>query len=215
MDRSVTARVPTRTNRDDRYFNDSHQFMPARGYTHMFQNMLRNPQIHIMLNADYRDIRKEVAERRIVFTGPIDEFFDFRFGKLPYRSLRFDHRTYKEEWRQPVAVVNYPMSEEYTRVTEYKHLTGQQYACTSVTYEYPSAGGDLYYPIPRPENAALYKRYEALANATQNVWFAGRLAPYKYYNMDQVVGQALATFRRIEALLPKGPSSQQQMTAAE
>lgn len=203
LDRSVTARVPTRTNQDDRYFTDTHQCMPLRGYTRMFEKILSSPNISVQLGVDFRDVIKQVSARRIIFTGPVDEFFDYRFGKLPYRSLRFDHRTYKEEWRQPVAVVNFPMSEEFTRVTEYKHLTGQTHKHTSVTYEYPSADGDPYYPIPRPENAALYKRYEELANATPNVWFAGRLATYKYYNMDQVVGQALATYRRIDAMLPR------------
>lgn len=215
LDRSVTARVPTRTNQDDRYFTDAFQFMPAGGYTRMFEKMLKSSRIHVMLNADFRDVRKEVAARRIIFTGPVDEFFNFRFGKLPYRSLRFDHQTFQEEWRQPVAVVNYPMSEDYTRVTEYKHLTGQKHPSTSVTYEYPAAEGDPYYPIPRPENAALYRRYEALANASENVWFAGRLATYKYYNMDQVVGQALATYRRIDAALPRLAAPLEQSAAAE
>lgn len=215
LDKSVTARVPTRTNRDDRYFTDEYQFMPAGGFTRMFENMLNSPRINIMLNTDYKDAIKEVAARRIIFTGPIDEYFDFRYGKLPYRSLQFDHRTYDEEWRQPVAVVNYPITEAFTRVTEYKHLTGQQHPRTSVTYEYPSQDGDPYYPIPRPENAALYKRYEALANAAQDVWFAGRLATYRYYNMDQVVGQALATYRRIDESLPRKVELLPQRAAAE
>lgn len=215
LDKSVTARVPTRTNRDDRYFTDEYQFMPAGGFTRMFENMLSSPRINIVLNTDYRDAVKEVAARRIIFTGPIDEYFDFRFGKLPYRSLQFDHRTYDEEWRQPVAVVNYPMTEAFTRITEYKHLTGQQHPRTSVTYEYPSQDGDPYYPIPRPENAALYKRYEALANAAEDVWFAGRLATYRYYNMDQVVGQALATYRRINESLPRKVEPLPQRAAAE
>lgn len=215
LDKSVTARVPTRTNQDDRYFTDEYQCMPAGGYTRMFENMLADPRIHILLNADYKDVRNEVRARRTIFTGPVDEFFDFRYGKLPYRSLRFEHRTFNEEWRQPVAVVNYPMSEDYTRVTEYKHLTGQRHPRTSVTYEFPSAEGDPYYPIPRPENAALYKRYEALANAAKDVWFAGRLATYRYYNMDQVVGQALATYRRIEEALPRSLGTPPQFAAAE
>jgi UDP-galactopyranose mutase len=164
----------------------------------MFENMLDHPNIKIMLNTDYREIRDEVWHDRLIFTGPIDEFFDFRHGKLPYRSLRFRHETLDREWLQPVAVVNHPSVEvPYTRVTEYKHLTGQQHLKTSVTYEFPAAEGDPYYPVPRPENAELYKKYQALADATPGVHFVGRLATYRYYNMDQVVGQALALYARL------------------
>ena len=138
----------------------------------------------------------------MIYTGPVDEYFGFRFGRLPYRWLDFEHVTLDQEWSQPVAVVNYPQTEAYTRITEYKYLTGQKHPLTSLTYEYPSANGDPYYPIPMPENA-LYKRYETLARATPDVWFVGRLATYRYYNMDQVVGQALATFQRIDAALPR------------
>jgi UDP-galactopyranose mutase len=202
LDKSVTARVPTRTNRDDRYFNDSFQCMPLKGYTHMFERMLDHPNIHVMLQTDYRDVRDIIPHRRLIFTGPIDEYFDHRFGKLPYRSLRFEHVTLDQENFQPVATVNYPQTESYTRITEYKHLTGQEHPRTSITYEHPTAIGDPYYPVPRAENQELYKRYEQLANATPDVWFVGRLATYRYYNMDQVVGQALATFRRIEEKVP-------------
>jgi UDP-galactopyranose mutase len=202
LDKSVTARVPTRTNRDDRYFNDSFQCMPLKGYTHMFERMLHHPNIHVMLQTDYRDVRDIIPHRRLIFTGPIDEYFDHRFGKLPYRSLRFEHVTLDRENFQPVATVNYPQTESYTRITEYKHLTGQKHPKTSITYEHPTATGDPYYPVPRAENQELYKRYEQLANATPDVWFVGRLATYRYYNMDQVVGQALATFRRIEEKVP-------------
>jgi UDP-galactopyranose mutase len=209
LDRSVTARVPTRTNTDDRYFPDRFQFMPRDGYTRMFERMLAHPNIHIMLQTDYREIRNEVRFRRMIYTGPIDEFFDYRFGKLPYRSLQFEHVTVDEEWHQPVAVVNYPQSEKYTRVTEYKHLTGQAHPKSSLTFEYPSAEGDPYYPVPRAENQERYKRYQRLADATPDVYFVGRLATYRYYNMDQVVGQALATFRRIEERVPvsTGPAA--------
>jgi UDP-galactopyranose mutase len=197
LDRSVTARVPTRTNTDDRYFGDRFQYMPANGYTAMFEAMLDHPNIDVRTGVDFAEVRDKLSYDQLVFTGPIDEFFDFRFGKLPYRSLSFDHRTLEQEWLQPVAVVNYPdEGVPYTRVTEYKHLTGQQAARTSVTYEYPRAEGDPYYPIPRAENQALYKQYEALAATVPNVMFVGRLATYRYYNMDQVVGQALATYRR-------------------
>jgi len=202
LDRSVTARVPTRTNRDDRYFGDTFQAMPLHGYTKMFERMLDHPNIEVRTGVDFADVKDSVPYGRLVFTGPIDEFFDFRFGKLPYRSLKFRHETLDEEWHQPVAVVNYPQTEDFTRVTEYKHLTGQEHPKTALTYEYPSAEGDPYYPIPRAENAELFKKYEALADARDDVWFVGRLATYRYYNMDQIVGQALATFARIEEALP-------------
>jgi UDP-galactopyranose mutase len=202
LDKSVTARVPVRTNRDDRYFGDKYQFMPAEGFTRMFERMLDHPNIQVVLGTDYRDVRDVARARRTIFTGPIDQFFDYRYGKLPYRSLRFEHVTLDKPWHQPVAVVNYPQTEDYTRVTEYKHLTGQKHPRTSLTYEYPTDEGDPYYPIPRPENAEIYKQYERLALGTENVWFAGRLATYRYYNMDQVVGQALSVFSRINKRLP-------------
>ena len=199
LDKQVTSRIPTRTNTDDRYFSDTFQAMPLHGYTKMFEKMLDHPLIEIRTGVDFRDVRDEVEADHIVYTGPIDEYFDFRFGKLPYRSLKFDHQTLDEERHQPVAVVNYPSPEvPYTRISEYKHLTGQEAAVTTITYEYPSPEGDPYYPIPRPENQALYKRYEALADSTEGVTFVGRLATYRYYNMDQIVGQALATFRRMD-----------------
>jgi UDP-galactopyranose mutase len=217
LDKQVTSRIPTRTNTDDRYFSDTFQAMPLRGYTAMFSTMLDHPRIDRMLGTDFRDLRDEAEELadHIIYTGPIDEYFDFRFGKLPYRSLRFDHQTLGKEWHQEVAVVNYPDEKvPYTRVSEYKHLTGQDAPVTTITYEYPAAEGDPYYPIPRPENQALYKRYEALADATDNVTFVGRLATYRYYNMDQIVGQALATFRRLDSRRQVG-RPQQTAVAAE
>jgi UDP-galactopyranose mutase len=176
--------------------------MPKHGYTRMFERMLDHPNINIMVQTDYADVKDLVPHRRVIFTGPIDEFFGFRFGKLPYRSLRFRHVMLDKEWHQPVGVVNYPQTHDYTRVTEYKHLTGQQHPKTALTYEFPSAVGDPYYPIPKAENQELFKKYERLGLATPNVWFVGRLATYRYYNMDQIVGQALATFRRINEALP-------------
>ncbi len=203
LDKSVTARVPTRASNDDRYFTDTHQFMPRDGYTAMFKRMLDHPNITVLTGTDYAQVKDSIPHRRLVWTGPVDEFFGHRHGKLPYRSLRFEHRTLEQEWFQPVGTVNYPGEEvPYTRISEYKHLTGQVHPHTTITTEYPAAEGDPYYPVPRPENAALYKRYEALADATADTWFVGRLATYKYYNMDQVVAQALATFRRIEAEVP-------------
>jgi UDP-galactopyranose mutase len=197
LDAQVTARIPTRTNTDDRYFTDTFQAMPLHGYTKMFERMLSHPNIKIMLNTDYREIRELVPYREMIFTGPIDQYFDYCFGKLPYRSLEFKHETLDKEQALPVAVVNYPQQHDYTRVTEFKQLTGQQHQKTGVVYEYPRAEGDPYYPIPKPECTELYNRYKALADATPGVHFVGRLATYKYYNMDQVVGQALATFDKI------------------
>jgi UDP-galactopyranose mutase len=162
--------------------------------------MLDHDNIDIQLGVDFEDVRGDIAYDRLVFTGPVDEYYDHRFGELPYRSLRFRHETLDQAWLQPVATVNYPdEATPYTRITEFKHLTGQQHAKTSVVYEFPSAQGDPYYPIPRAENQALYKRYEALTTQRMDTTFVGRLATYKYYNMDQVTGQALATWRKLDA----------------
>ncbi len=201
LDASVTARVPTRTNRDDRYFADTFQAMPLHGYTRLFEAMLAHPRIHVMTNTDYRDIVHWVPWKRLVYTGPIDTFFEHRHGKLPYRSLHFEHVTQQPpEGREcvlPVGTVNHPNDHGYTRVTEFKHLTGQRHALTSMVYEYPRSEGDPYYPVPRAENAALFLRYETDAEPLADVTFLGRLASYKYYNMDQVVAQALATAKRL------------------
>lgn len=199
LDASVTARIPTRTNRDDRYFTDTYQAMPRHGYTRMFERMLAHPNIKVLLNADYREVRDIVPHRELVFTGPIDEYFDFRFGKLPYRSLEFKHETLPLKQFQAVGTVNYPNDNPYTRITEFKHLTGQQHDHTSIVYEIPRAEGDPYYPVPQRANAKLYEEYQTLAASTQNVHFVGRLATYKYYNMDQVVAQSLVTYERILA----------------
>ena len=200
LDRAVTARIPTRTNDDDRYFGDTFQAMPRDGYTPMFEAMLDHPNITVELGTDYRAVRDQVRVRHTVFTGPVDEFFGHCYGRLPYRSLRFEHETLNVAQHQPVAVVNYPSpGVPHTRITEFKHLTGQEHPKTSLCREFPSAEGDPYYPVPRPENAQLYARYQALADATPDVTFVGRLATYRYYNMDQVVGQALAAFRRLQA----------------
>ncbi|MDV2991157.1 MAG: UDP-galactopyranose mutase [Chroococcidiopsis sp. SAG 2025] len=198
LDRSVTARVPTRTNRDNRYFTDTYQAMPLHGYTRMFENMLSHPNIKIMLQTDYREIVGTIPYCEMIYTGPIDLFFDYRYGKLPYRSLEFQHETVNTPVHQPVAVVNYPNEHLYTRVTEFKYLTGQEHPKTSIVYEYPRAEGDPYYPVPRSENTALYKKYQALADATSGVHFVGRLATYKYYNMDQVVAQALTIYKKLK-----------------
>lgn len=200
LDAAVTARVPTRTNRDDRYFTDTFQAMPKHGYTRMFEKMLDSPNIKVMLNADYEELKDEVQYKDLIYTGPIDAYFNYCYGKLPYRSLEFKHETHDTEKFQEAPVVNYPNDQAYTRITEFKYLTGQKHHKTAVVYEYPRAEGDPYYPIPRSENTELYRKYQALANARPDVHFVGRLATYKYYNMDQIVGQALTTYSKIVGL---------------
>lgn len=200
LDASVTSRVPTRTNRDDRYFTDVYQAMPRHGFTRMFENMLDNPNIKIMLNCDYREIMNDIPYRQLIYTGPIDAFFDYRYGKLPYRSLEFKHETHDTEQYQSAPVVNYPNEQAYTRITEFKYLTGQEHKKTSIVYEYPQAEGDPYYPIPRKENADIYAKYKLLADARTDIHFVGRLATYKYYNMDQIVAQSLTEYGKIVGL---------------
>ncbi|GAB3539961.1 UDP-galactopyranose mutase [Pontibacter brevis] len=205
LDKSVTSRVPVRNNRDDRYFTDTFQAMPRHGYTAMFEKMLAHPNIKIMLNTDYHEILDVIPFKQMIYTGPVDEYFDFKYGKLPYRSLEFRHQTLEQEVHLPTAVVNYPNEHAYTRVTEFKYLTGQLHPKTSIVYEYPKAEGDPYYPVPKAENAAIYSQYKKLADQTEDVHFAGRLATYKYYNMDQVVAQSLTLFKKLKAAQEKKP----------
>jgi UDP-galactopyranose mutase len=196
----VAARIPTRINREDRYFTDKYQAMPLYGYTKMFERMLKHPKIKLELGVDFMFRRDNIKAKAkyIVYTGPIDAYFNHCFGKLPYRSLQFKHEHLANTQQfQPVGTINYPNDYDYTRITEFKHLTGQQAIGTSIVREYPQAEGDPYYPIPRQENEILYKKYEELANQEKNVSFVGRLAQYKYYNMDQVVGAALKEAKRI------------------
>lgn len=196
----VAARIPVRTNSDDRYFSDTYQLMPMPGYAEMFTKMLSHPNIEIRLKIDYKALRESNIARKIVFTGPIDEYFDYCFGKLPYRSLRFEHEHVPNvELNQIVGTLNFPNDHTYTRITEFKHLTGQLHSGTSLVREYPQELGDPYYPIPRPENEALYKRYAELAQKDARVTFVGRLAQYRYYNMDQVVAAALKAAERLLA----------------
>jgi UDP-galactopyranose mutase len=200
LDASVAARIPVRSNRDDRYFTDTYQGMPLLGYTKMFENMLSHPNIKIMLNTDYKEIQGLIPYRQMIYTGPIDYYFDYCYGKLPYRSLEFRFETLEAEKCQPTGTVNYPNEHPYTRSTEFKYLTGQKHPKTTVVYEYPMEEGDPYYPVPRPENAELYKKYQALAMETKKVHFTGRLATYRYYNMDQVVAQSLTLYKKIIGL---------------
>lgn len=197
----VAARIPTRTGDDDRYFGDRYQFMPADGYTAMFVRMLDHPLITVRLGCDDRQARREVAHGHLVFTGPIDAFFDHCLGRLPYRSLRFEHEHLATggDLVQPVGTVNYPNRHAYTRITEFRHLTGQAHAGTSIVREYPQAEGDPFYPVPNPANEALYRRYVELADQRKDVTFIGRLAQYRYYNMDQIVAAALKTAGELAA----------------
>jgi len=197
LDAAVAARIPTRNNRDNRYFTDTYQAMPLHGYTKMFENLLSHPNISVLLNTDYKDIVDIIPFSEMIYSGPVDYFFDYCYGKLPYRSIEFKFETIDSEIFQPTGTVNYPNEHPYTRVTEFKYLTGQKHPKTSVVYEYPMAEGDPYYPVPRPENAELFKKYQLLAMAAKKVHFVGRLATYKYYNMDQVVAQSLTLFKKI------------------
>ncbi len=197
LDASVTARVPTRINKDDRYFTDTYQAMPADGYTKMFERMLAHPGIKVMLQTDYKEVIDSIPYKQMIYTGPIDSYFDYCYGKLPYRSLEFKFETIDSEAYQPTGTVNYPNEQAYTRITDFKYLTGQKHPKTTIVYEYPKADGDPYYPIPRPENAETYRKYQQLAAQMDNTFFVGRLATYKYYNMDQVVAQALTLFKKL------------------
>jgi UDP-galactopyranose mutase len=199
LDASVTARVPIRTNRDARYFDDTYQAMPRHGYTRMFERMVASPNIKLLLNTSYREVAGVIPHREMIYTGPVDEFFDCRYGKLEYRSIDFQFETHDKPVFQSAPVVNFPNDYAYTRCTEFKYLTGQVHPRTTVVYEYPTKAGDPYYPVPRRENAELYRKYQMLASATPAVHFAGRLGTYKYYNMDQVVAQALTLYRKLVA----------------
>ena len=200
----VAARIPTRTDDDDRYFTDAFQFMPSAGYTAMFRRMLDHTNIDVRLETDYFAVRGELSASHTIFTGPIDAFYDYRFGRLPYRSLSFEHRHIENlDKFQEVGTVNYPNEHEFTRITEFKHLTGQACAGTSIVREFPRSEGEPYYPIPRPENEALFRRYQELAKHESHVSFVGRLAQYRYYNMDQVVGASLKAADDVLASLDK------------
>ncbi|MEM9923971.1 MAG: UDP-galactopyranose mutase [Cyanobacteria bacterium P01_D01_bin.50] len=201
LDRGVTGRVPVYISRDNRYFQDTYQAMPKYGYTEMFRRMLSHPNIKVLLNTDYREVVNDIQFNRMVYTGPIDSFFDYMHGELPYRSLRFHHETLDQEHYQEVGTVNYPNEYEITRITEQKYLSGQTSPKTTLVMEYPQAyipdQNDPYYPIPREENR---KRYELYVKESQklngSVIFAGRLAEYKYYNMDQAALRALGLFEK-------------------
>ncbi|WP_419174910.1 UDP-galactopyranose mutase [Desulfosediminicola sp.] len=196
---SVTSRIPVRANSEDRYFTDKYQVMPLEGYSRLFENLLDHKNIRFEPGVDFFNIKEKIRAKHIIYTGPIDRFYDYCYGKLPYRSLRFEHDHFSGlDQYQPVGVINYPNEHDYTRITEFKHLTGQICSGTSICREYPQANGDPYYPIPRPENNILYKKYERLANKEKRVSFIGRLAQYRYYNMDQAVAAALGLVKKLK-----------------
>lgn len=197
----VTARVPVYVGRDDRYFQDRYQGMPAQGYSELFRRMLHHPKIRVLLNTRWQDISEQVQYERMVFSGPMDEYFGHMHGQLPYRSLRFAFHHRVEEQVQAVGTVNYPNDYDFTRITEFKHLTGQRCYGSTWIEEYPQAyrygENDPYYPVPLEENRNLYRKYQAEAEQIQGrVIFAGRLGDYQYYNMDQAVARALSLFEK-------------------
>jgi UDP-galactopyranose mutase len=217
LDASVCGRIPIRTNRDDRYLAEKFQALPRDGYTRMFERMVAacGDRVQVRLDTDYRRILGQVEFGHMIYTGPIDEYYDRRFGSLPYRSLRFEHESFTPEqlrgreavsgrpgfW-QPAMQVNYPNDEEFTRIVEIKHATGQDCPNTTIVREYPEdygPGKEPYYPVPAPDAAAIHRKYKELADVETGVSFIGRLATYRYYNMDQVVGMALAEVERLEA----------------
>jgi UDP-galactopyranose mutase len=200
LDASVCGRIPIRTNRDDRYLTERFQALPKHGYTALIQQILDHEKIEIQLGTDFRAARRQVKFGHLIYTGPVDEFFDNQFGPLPYRSLRFEPETLQMEYYQPVVQVNYPNDYEFTRIVETKHITGQKLPVTTIIREYPQdfgPGREPYYPIPAPDARALYQKYADLASKQEKVSFIGRLATYRYYNMDQIVGMALAEFDRL------------------
>jgi len=201
LDASVCGRIPVRTNRDDRYFTDKFQALPKHGFARLFERMLDHPGIKVLLGTDYREVLPGIDFKHMIYTGPIDEYYGCCFGPLPYRSLRFEPETLEMETFQPAMQVNYPNEQEFTRIVEIKHATGQKLPVTTIVREYPEdfgPGREPYYPVPTNDSKALYERYAALAAQEKNVSFVGRLATYRYYNMDQVIGMALAEFETLK-----------------
>jgi len=196
IDPSVTARIPIRTNTDDRYVNDKFQAMPKDGYTKLFERMLNG--IEVRLGIDYRRVKNKIKYKKLIYTGPIDEFFDYKFGRLPYRSLRFKFETYNKEFYQDWVQINYPNEYKFTRIVEIKHVTGQKLPRTTIVKEYPCSEGEPFYPFLTPEAQQLYLKYKNEAEKLKNVYFVGRLAEYKYLNMDQTVKKALNLFQKLE-----------------
>jgi len=217
LDASVCGRIPIRTNRDDRYLKENFQALPAEGYSRMFQRMLQRcgGNVKVLLKTDYREVRQAVKSSHLIYTGPIDEYFDYAEGELPYRSLKFEPMSFsasellgrepisgRKGFWQPALQVNYPNEEAFTRIVELKHATGQACENTTIVREYPDnyvRGKEAYYPIPAPDSQRIFKRYEERAALESRVSFVGRLATYRYYNMDQIIGAALVEFDKLAA----------------
>jgi UDP-galactopyranose mutase len=200
LDPSVLGRIPVRDDFEDRYFTDAFQGVPAHGYTHLFERMLDNPLITVCCNVDYFAVREAMdSPQMLIYTGRIDDFFDRgREERLEYRSLRFEMQTLERECFQEAAVVNYPSIEvPFTRIIEFKHMTGQRHVKTTIAREFPTWEGEPFYPVPTKRNHEMYARYEALCGSQKNTRFVGRLATYQYLNMDQAIRKALDLFERI------------------
>lgn len=202
LDASVTNRIPVRTNFDDRYFSDKYQALPEGGYTKLFERMLKHKNIKVLLNTDYFDLRDQLeGYEKLFYTGPIDQFFDFKYSvkrKLEYRSINFVHETYNREYYQENSVINYPNEERFTRIVEYKHITGQKHPKTTIVKEYTTDEGEPYYPVPNPDNQAIYDAYKKEADKLEDIYFVGRLANYKYFNMDEAFKNALDLFAKLQ-----------------
>ncbi len=218
LDASVTGRVPIHISRDDRYFQDKYQGIPMQGYTQMFRNMINHPNIKLLLNTDYKELGDYFKNSKKIYTGPIDAYFDYSFGELPYRSLEF-HSVHHpdQDTFQPTAQVNYPNDYDFTRITEYKKITSQKIKGTTTVFEYPCPyspqKNDPYYPIPKKENHELFQKYQSEAQKLKGqVWFVGRLAEYKYYNMDQVVARAHHVFEKEIVQYKQNGSSRKRLT---
>jgi UDP-galactopyranose mutase len=194
---SVCGRIPVRTNDDCRYFTDKYQFMPKDGYTRMFEKMLNHKNIEVILSTDYKDILTDIKFNKMIYTGPIDYFFDYMHGKLPYRSIRFEYEHHLTKHFQKTAQVNYvDDSVEFTRVVEHKRLSDNNTSTTTISKEFSQTEGEPFYPIPTVENRELYNLYKNESEKLSTVIFCGRLAEYQYYNMDQVVANALTVLRK-------------------
>jgi len=199
---SVCGRLPIRLNRDDRYVDELFQIMPKEGFTCMFERMVRHPSIEVLLNTDYFEIRNQLkAKRALVYTGPVDAYFDFRYGALPWRSLEFRWVEKNRAFQQPCVAINYPSDHEFTRSVEIKHVTGQKHPRTVISYEYPRSVGEPFYPVLTDANVAEYSRYRRLAETEtteRRVHFCGRLATYSYLNIDQAIESALELSKELK-----------------
>lgn len=201
LDQSVTARIPVCISKDNRYFYDTYQMMPKEGYSKLFKRMLSHKNIHILLKTEYKEIINQVKFDKLIYTGSLDEYFDYKYGELPYRSLEFEFKNVEMEYYQECAQVNYPNNNEFTRITEFKYLTDQKSLNSIVAFEYPKdyiTGNNQipYYPIPRKENYDLHNRYLKLMKKNKSIIYCGRLADYRYYNMDQTIARALSVFEK-------------------